>query len=159
MRLVTSALLTLGLALAPAWALGGPDQLPPPQAHALWDYITTTSPYAKWGQWPNHRGLQPSRSPHGPYHQIYVNQAGLSSTKTPFNYGTIEVKVPQTKEGKIKNIVVMYKVKGYSPQAGDWFWAMYTARGRPVTAGKLAGCIRCHAALDDNDYVMVHYFR
>lgn len=159
MRLLTSALLALGLALAPAWSLGGPKQMPPPQAHALWDYITNISPYAQWDQWPTYQGLQWARSPHGPYNQVYVNQAGLSSTKAPLNYGTIQVKVAQTKGGKIKNFTVMYKVKGYNPVAGDWFWAMYTSKGRPLAAGKPTGCIRCHAALGDNDYVMVHDLR
>lgn len=161
MKILFSAILALNLALAPAWAwaAGGPEQTPLPQAQSLWDYITKTSPYAKWGQWPGYKGLQPARSPHGPYNQVYANQAALGSTKAPLNYGAMEVKVSQTKEGKIKNIVIMYKVKGYNPQAGDWFWAMYTPDGRPLAAGQLAGCLRCHVALSDNDYVMVHQFR
>lgn len=159
MKLLLMAALALNLALAPALAAAGPEQMPPPQARALWNYITKTSPYAKWGQWPGYQGLQPSRSPHGPYNRVYVNQAGLDSTKAPLNYGTIQVKVAQTKNGKVKDIVAMYKIKGYNPQAGDWFWAKYSASGQALAAGKLAGCIRCHGVLGDNDYVMVHQFR
>lgn len=159
MKLLFLTLLAAHLALAPALAAGGQDRMPPPQAQALWGYITKTSPYSKWGQWPRYKGVHRSRSPHGPYNQVYVNQAGLSSTKVPMNYGTIQVKATQAKNGKIKDIVVMYKVKGYNPEAGDWFWAMYTPKGRPLAVGKLAGCIRCHAALGDNDYVLVHQFR
>lgn len=159
MKQLFGALMATFLALAPA--LSGAAQKPPPlpQAMALWDYITKVSPFSKWGQWPDYQGVQRSSSPHGPYNRLYVNRAGLSSSKAPFNYGTIQVKVSLTTRGKPKDVMVMYKVKGYSPAAGDWFWAMYTPQGRPLAAGKLAGCIRCHAAFKDNDYVLAHQFR
>lgn len=153
------ALMATFLALAPALAAEGNEAMPPPRAQALWSYISKTSPYTQWGQWTDYKGLRFSRSPHGPYNQVYVNQAGLSSRKAPLNYGTIEVKASQAKDGKLQNLVVMYKVKGYNPSAGDWFWAMYTPQGHPLAAGKLAGCIRCHGAMGDNDYVLVHQFR
>ncbi|MCB2192214.1 MAG: cytochrome P460 family protein [Deltaproteobacteria bacterium] len=159
MKLLFLALLAAHLALTPGVAFAGQNKMPPPHAQELWSYITKTSPYTKWGQWPDYRGVHPSRSPHGPYNRVYVNQAGLSSTKPPLNYGTIQVKVSQTKGGKVKNVVAMYKVKGYNPKAGDWFWAMYTPQGRPLAAGKLAGCIRCHGAMGDNDHVLVHQFK
>ncbi|MBU4275429.1 MAG: cytochrome P460 family protein [Proteobacteria bacterium] len=159
MKLLLLTFLGINLALAPALAAVGDGPMPPPQAPALWDYITKTSPYTKWGQWPDYSGVRRSRSPHGPYNQVYVNQAALNSTKAPLNYGAIQVKATQTKDGKPKDVVVMYKAKGYSPETGDWFWAMYTPQGRPLAAGKLAECIRCHSAMSENDYVLVHQFR
>ncbi|MBU4563979.1 MAG: cytochrome P460 family protein [Desulfarculus sp.] len=152
-------LLAAHLALAPALAAAGDRPMPPPQAPALWDYITKTSPYTKWSQWPDYSGVRRSRSPHGPYNQVYANQAALRSTKAPLNYGAIQVKASQTEDGKLKDVLVMYKAKGYSPKTGDWFWAMYTPQGRPLAAGKPAGCIRCHSAMGDNDYVLAHQFR
>ncbi len=32
------------------------------------------------------------------------------------------------KDKKLKFIDVMYKVKGYNPKGGDWFWAQYQAQ-------------------------------
>jgi len=135
------------------------DRLPPPEAAAVWQYITKTSPFTGWGSWPDYRGRQEARSPHGPYNRVYVNHIGLGSAKPPVNHGTMEVKTAQDAGGKIKVVVVQYKVKGYNPAAGDWFWAKYSPGGRVAAAGKVKGCIRCHSALAENDYIMVHHFR
>ncbi len=159
MKALLLSMVVCALLLAPAWVAGGAGRMPSPEAKAVWRHITEQSPYTSWGAWPDYQGKQTSRSPHGPYHRVYVNQAGLSSTKTPVAHGTIEVKEVLTSEGKLKGVVVQYKVKGYNPQEGDWFWAKYTAQGRVRAEGKLAGCIACHSALKDNDYVMVHQFR
>ncbi len=150
-------LVLLALALcAPAISGGG---LPKPDAASVWSYITKDSPYQKWQSWPDYQGLHRARSPHGPYNKVYVNQAGLTSKKAPANYGTLEVKVAQTKEGQVRDITVQYKVKGYNPAAGDWFWAVYTPQGKVKASGKVNGCIRCHGAAADNDYIMVHSFK
>ena len=147
----------LGFALtAPALAGGG---LPGADAGAVWNYISKTSPYKNWGSWPDYQGLRRARSPHGPYNKVYVNNAGLSSKKAPANYGAMEVKVAQTKDGQVKDITVQYKVKGYNPGAGDWFWAKYSPQGKVAAAGKVGGCIRCHRAMAGNDFIMVHNFK
>jgi hypothetical protein len=145
--------------LSPAPGAGGANRLPPPDAAAVWQYITKTSPFTGWGSWPDYQGLQRARSPHGPFNRVYVNRIGLGSAKPPVGHGTMEVKAVQNKDGKIKGVVVQYKVKGYNPAAGDWFWAKYSPGGRVAAAGKLKGCIRCHSVLADNDYIMVHHFR
>ena len=53
----------------------------------------------------------------------------------------------------------MYKVKGYNPGAGDWFWALYDPQGRVKMEGKPQGCIGCHGAALKNDYVMAHTYQ
>jgi cytochrome P460 len=154
---IAALLVMLGFAFsAPALAGGG---LPGADAAAVWNYITKTSPYKNWGSWPDYQGPQRARSPHGPYNKVYVNGLGLSSKKAPAKYGTMEVKVAQSKDGKVKNITVQYKVKGYNQEAGDWFWAMYSPEGKVGKAGKIKGCIRCHGAMADNDFIMVHNFK
>lgn len=156
-----TALAALLVVLAVAWtapAISG-GSLPGPDAAAVWNYITKVSPYQKWQSWPDYQGLHKARSPHGPYNRVYVNGTGLGSSKAPAKYGTMEVKVAQTKSGKLKNISVQYKVKDYNPGAGDWFWAVYSPQGKVAVSGKPQGCIRCHGANADNDYVMVHQFR
>ncbi len=154
---ITALVITLAALLAaPSLAGGG---LPGADAKAIWNYITKTSPYKSWGSWPDYSGLQRARSPHGPYNKVFVNGVGLSSTKAPVKYGTMEVKVAQSKDGKVKDITVQYKVKGFNPSAGDWYWVKYSPQGKVAAAGKVGGCIRCHRAMAGNDYIMVHNFK
>jgi len=47
----------------------------------------------------------------------------------------------------------MYKIKGYSPDTGDWFWAKYETVGKVVASGRVSACIMCHEVKKDNDYI------
>ena len=47
----------------------------------------------------------------------------------------------------------MYKIKGYNPSAGDWFWAKYNPDGTVAAQGRVKACIDCHSAKKDNDYI------
>ncbi|MEW5911812.1 MAG: cytochrome P460 family protein [Thermodesulfobacteriota bacterium] len=152
-------ILLAALAVAVSAPVVSDSGLPKPDAASVWNYISKVAPYQKWQSWPDYQGLHRARSPHGPYNKVYVNQVGLSSKKAPVNYGTMEVKVAQTKEGQVRDITVQYKVKGYNPGAGDWFWAVYTPQGQAKASGQVKGCIRCHGAAADNDYIMVHSFK
>jgi len=38
-------------------------------------------------------------------------------------------------------ITAMNKIKGYNPEAGDWFWVKYAPDGKALKKGKPAGCI------------------
>jgi LPXTG-motif cell wall-anchored protein len=44
----------------------------------------------------------------------------------------------------------MYKVEGYNPEGGDWFWAKYQPDGSVDAAGKVASCAGCHLGIADN---------
>ena len=133
----------------------GPD----PEPAALWKYITKTSPYTKWGFWPDHQGMQPGRAPHGPLHKVYVNDRAVNSSKPPVQYGSILVKENYSKDKELKVITVMYKVNGYNPGSGDWFWAKYSLDGKAAKFGKPNGCIGCHGVRANNDFVTTHEFK
>lgn len=135
------------------------DELPAPDAEALWRYITRTSPYTRWSFWPDHQGMQPGRAPHGPLHKVYVNNRLLHSLNSPVQYGSIQVKENYNKNEKLLNITVMYKVRGYNPQDGDWFWVKYTPDGKAGPVGKPDGCIGCHGTRARNDFILVHDFK
>ena len=152
--------LCLGFLLAMALASPAvPAETPPADPAALWDHITKADPYTKWGQWQDYKGMQKSHSPHGDQNRVFVNLIGLSAKKPPMPFGSIQVKESFDDSGRLLNITVMYKVKGYNPPAGDWFWAKYAADGRASPFGKPKGCIACHAgAGGKNDYVTVHKF-
>ncbi|MGD9123813.1 MAG: cytochrome P460 family protein [Desulfarculaceae bacterium] len=155
------ALLAVSLLLAGAWVWGpvlAADK-PPADAAAIWTYITKTSPYAKWKVWPDYAGMQKARSPHGAQNKVFVNPIGFGAKKPPMPYGTIQVKESFNKGGKLLNIAIMYKSKGYNPAAGDWFWALYSPSGEVLRAGKHKGCIGCHGVKADNDYVTTHTFK
>ena len=133
-------------------------EMPGPDANALWKYISETSPYTSWGFWPDHQGLQEGDAPHAPLHKVFVNEPGLTSAHAPVNNGTILVKENIGKDKKLKALTVMYKVKGYNPGAGDWFWVKYGTNGKVAKSGKPSGCIGCHSGADESDYIMVHSF-
>lgn len=133
-------------------------EMPGPEADALWKYITETSDYTTWGFWPDHQGLQEGDAPHAPLHKVYVNEPALKSASAPVNYGAILVKENIGKDKQLKALTVMYKVKDYNPEAGDWFWVKYGVDGKAAKSGKPAGCINCHSGAADSDYMLVHSF-
>jgi len=53
----------------------------------------------------------------------------------------------------------MYKVAGYNPGAGDWFWAKYSPQGKADKFGKPSGCVGCHVTRAKNDFILVHEFK
>lgn len=134
-------------------------QMPGTNPDEVWKYITEESPYTEWGFWAGHEDMQKGRAPHGPFHKVYVNKQGIDSTQAPAQDGTIQVKESYNKSKELKAITVMYKVKGYNPDAGDWYWVKYSLTGKAEKAGKPKGCIRCHRGKKKNDYVFVHEFK
>jgi len=132
------------------------SDMPGPDAEALWNYITKVSPYKDWGFWKNHAGMQSGRSPHGPFHKVFVNEILLKAEDAPVPYGSIQVKESYDNDKNKTNITVMYKVKDFNPAAGDWYWVKYSLEGQPGLAGKVQGCIGCHAVKANNDYITVH---
>lgn len=142
---------TLLLLAVSAAAMAGSASNPDPEA--LWNRIAVDDPYTEWGQFPDHRGMQEGNAPHGQWHIVYVNeQAG--SAGHPKDDGAVIVK-ENFGEGKTLNaITVMYKVDGYNPAAGDWFWVKYGPKGEVLVSGRPQGCISCHTAARDNDFIM-----
>lgn len=59
--------------------------------------------------------------------------------------------------------VMLRRSPGYNDEAGNWFWAKYLADGSLDTtpqgaqmAGRVTGCIDCHADADGDDFVFMH---
>lgn len=134
-------------------------EMPGSDAASLWKYITKESPYKNWSFWQDHQGMQAGRAPHGPLHKVYVNDRALKSPKPPVQYGAIQVKENYSKNKELKAITVMYKIKGYNPNDGDWFWVKYSPDGKADKAGKPKGCIGCHGTRANNDFILVHEFK
>ena len=131
-------------------------QMPRAEPAELWDYITKDDPYVQWNFWDDHKGMIEGRQPHGSLHKVYINDKAYNSSKAPLEYGAIQVKENYNKAKELKAITVMYKVKGYNPADGDWFWVKYSPEGMAKPYGKPKGCIGCHGARVNNDFVIVH---
>ncbi len=133
--------------------------LPGPVGSAVYKYITIEEPYKDWDIWPGTGRLSKGRPPLE-YITTYVNDNALFSIKVgeKMANGSIIVTENYTPEKMFSALFVMYKIKGYNPQGGDWFWAQYDARGKAVKVGKVKGCISCHTEVKENDYVFTEKF-
>ena len=133
-------------------------QVPLPGADAgkLYGYIVKFNPYAKWPLWPGKGRLYKGREPHGSFLTTRVNNRAFFSLGkgTAMSDGSLIVKENYSPEKKLAALTVMYKIKGYNPAAGDWFWAKYDPYGKVLESGKVSACIKCHGVRKDNDYIM-----
>jgi hypothetical protein len=152
------------LAIAVLAACAKPVPEPPPLSKSeisgarLWERITKDTDYEKYPEWPGYGGMRIGQSPHGRYHEIYVNRTLLEAlpiaAKTAPR-GSIIVKENFDADRKSVGFTVMAKVEGYDPGTNDWFWAAYSPDGKINMEGSPAYCIKCHEGLRSNDYIIV----
>jgi len=155
-----SAVFLLGL-FALAYAIHetipAETQVPMPGADAgkLYEYITKHKPYTQWQLWPGRGRMYKGTEPHGALLTTYVDNTALASVKKKKGMaeGSLIAKENYTADRKFDALTVMYKIKGFNPSAGDWFWAKYDKAGKVLASGKVEGCIKCHGKKKDNDYV------
>lgn len=129
--------------------------LPGPDATALYKYITELDPYTRWQLWPGKGKLYKGTEPHGALLTTYVNDTAYRSAKgkTAMTDGAIIVKENYTSDKKLVALTVMFKIKGYNPEAGNWFWARFAPDGTKEVSGKAKACIKCHEGRKGNDYI------
>jgi hypothetical protein len=119
-------------------------------------YITQDTPYASWTLWPGENRLSPGKEPHGTFITTYVNPVAHQAiiTQSGMGYGSLIVMENYDADKKLTGLMVMMKIKGYNPQAGDWYWFHYDPQGTVLAAGRIESCINCHRSKNDNDFVM-----
>jgi len=128
--------------------------MPGPDGAQLSNYIMKDNPYTNWKLWPGTKKLYKGMEPHGALLTVYVNQVALDSMKEKsFAEGSIIVKENYTPDKKLAALTTMYKVKGSNSEGGDWFYLNSTPDGKVGGAGKVEGCMKCHAKATDKDYV------
>jgi hypothetical protein len=134
--------------------------IPGPYGGPVYKYITVEDPYKKWNLWPGKGKLYEGKHPHGALLTTYINVNARFSIMAGENManGSFIVKENYSPEKKLSAVTVMYKIKGYNPSAGDWFWAKYDRKGKVLKEGKVKGCIECHSARKDNDYIFTAPF-
>jgi len=146
-----TGMLVLGLTIA-----ASSGDLPPAKGGDFWTYITKIDPYQKWETYPGYPGIYPGKSPHGKYLKLFANPAAQKALKEgrPMPEGAIIIKENYGKDQKtLMAITPMYKVNGYNPDGGDWFWAKYGPNGKVMASGKPKGCIKCHGVNKDSDWL------
>ncbi len=133
-------------------------EMPGADPKEIWNHITKTSPYTQWEFWDDHQGMLEGDQPHGSFHKVYVNHIAYGAASAPMKEGAIVVKENYNKNKKLMAITMMYKIKGFNPEKGDWYWVRYTPKGKAKPYGKVKMCIGCHSSADDNDFIFVHEF-
>lgn len=130
---------------------------PFPAAGDLRYHMTVHMPYREWVKWPGKGEMYSGMEPHGSLLTTYVNEQALDSIKKAkggMADGSIIVKENYDSGKQLVAVTVMYKVKDYNPDAGNWFWAKYDPKLNILAEGKIEGCIKCHGEAKDNDYIM-----
>ncbi|NPE31300.1 hypothetical protein HNV12_25760 [Methanococcoides sp. SA1] len=127
-----------------------------PNAADLYEQITQEDNYKEWDIWPGLVELNESKGVHGELITIYVSDnafTAIEDNEDVMPDGSIILKEGYNLDEELTRVLVMYKVNGYDPENNDWFWAVYSPQGEVTTEGKVAGCIDCHSAKEDNDYL------
>jgi hypothetical protein len=131
--------------------------VPGADAAKLYKFMTLPKPYyERFKLWPGTGELHAGNDPHSPFLTTYVNDAALASIKKKNEMpdGACIITEEYAADKKLKALTVMYKVKDYNPEAGDWFWVKYDSlNGYVLESGKLESCISCHGGKKDSDYL------
>jgi hypothetical protein len=149
-------LLSLLFVLAMTTSLFAAD-LPATTGKDVVNYLNKND-YQSWQLWPGKTKLYKGRHPHGAFLTTYVSKGAYAAIKGKAGAipnGEFVVKENYTPEKKLAAVTVMYKQQGYDPNSGDWFWLKYAPDGTIQKEGKVAGCIGCHAAVKDNDWLFI----
>lgn len=135
---------------------------PAPRAADVWSFVTAEDYQKKWKLFPGTTAQMAGNSPHGAFISTYVNDLALDAinmkrgTMPP---GSVVLKENFAPDKTLAAVTLMYKVPGFDPDNGDWYWLQRTADGTVRAEGKVAGCISCHTAKASNDYLYLGAIR
>lgn len=133
-------------------------------AQSLWAFLVRPqSPYTQWPPLPSKDGWRTAAEHHGPSVRLYANTAALADPKG-LPPGSIVILEDYSADQKSRTgINILYRVKGFDPKNGDWYWMKYLENGTLVreqsgnvsvpVAGRVMACIDCHRKAAGNDFV------
>ena len=138
-------------------SVGHYESMPEPAGGDLRHFFTGHQPYKKWDTWPGKSIMIKGTEPHGDFVTIYLNDKAAESVKTQKGMANNSVILQENynRSKELSAVTVMYKVKGYNPEGGDWFWVKYDYRLKVISEGKVYDCIGCHSKAKNNDYVLI----
>lgn len=131
------------------------SHMPHAEGKAFLHHIMEESPYQGWGMWPGHGGMKEGKSPHGAYIKIMANPIALKAAREgkKMPSGAIIMKENYNKKKELVALTPMYRMKGYNPEGGDWYWAKMGPKGKIMADGKIKGCIDCHSKVKKSDWI------
>jgi hypothetical protein len=125
----------------------GAAELPEADGAALMEYVLETDPYTEWGTWPSDEWNDfdanlASGAPHGNVVRIYVNDIALEAADSfdgSLPEGSMIAKenyvgTDPANPGELDAVTIMYKVDGFNPDAGNWFWIKAKPSGEQIDA-------------------------
>jgi len=166
---LVSTALVMAEETSPTHSIIAQDGMPGADGAALLDYVLNQNPYTEWGSWTPDRwndygGYLESGAPHGNTVRIFVNDVALDAAAADDFDGTLPAGSIVVKEnfggtvdepGDVAALTIMYKVEGFNPEAGDWFWVKAAGDGSAIDAeGAVEGCIGCHSQDGNADYLL-----
>ena len=135
--------------------------LPEASAEAVLAYLTAADFRNSWDLWPGKGEKYEGTEPHGALLTTYLNPAAAQAAADGAGQmppGAIVVKDNFMPDGMLGASTAMYKIEGYNPEAGDWWWAKFMPDGTVdmdgMAQGRVEMCIACHAKGADNDYLL-----
>ena len=130
---------------------------------AVWAHLESENYAEAWAFWPERAAYYQGSEPHGVLLSTYLNQAALSglldlqsrNDGDALPFGSMIVKENFSPDSSLVSVTIMYKAKNYNPDHNDWFWMKRLADGTVEAAGRIQGCIDCHAeAAEARDYLL-----
>ncbi len=146
----------------------------------FWDYLIGNN-YKQWAPVPGKKAsYYTGQVPHGTMLKVYVNRIAAGDING-LGQGSIIVLENYLADRSLKSISVMYRTKGFNPDARDWYWIEYKPDGTVVEklekqpevhvvsategavgklaspgkirlAGKASSCIACHQKAGGGDF-------
>ncbi len=126
----------------------------------FWRYLVKKdAAYNTWKALDHEPPKEEIENPHGNVSRTYANDvAAKDAENLPF--GSILVREDYDDKRKRQSISVLYRVKDYDKEHGNWYYLRFTETGaimkgkdtKPL-AGKVASCIECHAKASGKDFV------
>ena len=132
----------------------------------FWNWLKRVE-YHNWAPGPGKSTeAYAGQSPHGAFVKTYLNRTAAGNSKT-LPDGSIIIKENFGPDGKtLMAVTVMYKARGFNPEAHDWYWVKYTPdgsvartppeKGSMPISGKFASCIECHSGANGNDFSFIN---
>lgn len=130
--------------------------MPDTSATAVWGYLQQVDYPNSWRLWPGKGDLYTGREPHGLLLTTYLNGPGyeaLTGRAGIMPANAMIVKENYMADSTLAAVTVMYKVAGFDPEHGNWFWAKFGPDGMVQVEGRGQDCIACHGAQSANDYI------
>lgn len=100
----------------------------PPEGESVIGFLTKTVDYRSWPLWPGKGSLYQGQHPHGAFLTTYVTPEAakaISARAGRLPDGAMVVKENYSADKQLAAITVMYRIKGYNPEGGDWFYLKY----------------------------------